>query len=208
MHAEPILVRTLRAATAAFITILVLAGAAEAQTRTDPAQPSPTAPQALDAEAEAFNLTPFVGFGFAGNLENTPGSFGVALGYGLSPRVGIEGDLYFAPGGEQGVVTPFDTSVWSLSANVLYHFLGNEDFTPYAATGLGFLSGDADAENLTPLVTDDTSTVLAWNFGGGIKTAMNDRWGVRGDLRYFNGDDFAPDHWRLYAGVVLRRIGR
>ena len=70
------------------------------------------------------------------------------------------------------------------------------------------LSGDADIEEISPLVTDDTSTVLSWNFGGGLKTAMNERWGLRTDLRYFNGDDFAPDHWRLYAGVILRRIGQ
>jgi hypothetical protein len=28
------------------------------------------------------------------------------------------------------------------------------------------------------------------------------------DLRFFNGDDFAPDHWRLYGGVVIRQFGR
>ena len=43
-----------------------------------------------------------------------------------------------------------------------------------------------------------TSTIDA------VKTAMSERWGLRADLRFFNGDDFAPDHWRLYGGVVIR----
>lgn len=192
---------------AALALFSALAGFASAQT-TSGTQPAPAGPAPLPVEPEAFTLTPFLGFGFSGNLENTPATFGVALGYGLTPNVAVEADLSFAPGGEQGVITEFDTSVWSLSGNVLYHFTPDLDFTPYVAAGLGILSGDADVEDLTPLVTDDTSTVFAWNFGGGLKTAMSERWGLRADLRYFNGDDFAPDHWRLFGGVVIRRIGQ
>lgn len=182
---------------------LGLSGSAAAQV-----QPSPAAPEPMAPEPESWDLTPFVGFGFAGNLENTPAAFGVALSYGLTGRVAVEGDLSFAPKGEQGVITQFDTSLWSLTANVLYHF--NEpdrDFTPYVAGGLGLLHGNADVEDITPIVEDDTSNVFSWNLGGGVKAAMNERWGLRGDLRFFNGDDFAPDHWRLYGGVIIRGIG-
>ena len=188
-------------------TLFALATTATAQIP-QAVQPSPTAPDAVVVEPEAFNLTPYVGLGFAGDLENAPGTFGAALAYGLSARWGVEADLFFAPGGEQGVITPFDTSIWGLSGSLLYHFLReSEDFTPYAAIGLGILTGNSSADDILPLV-DDNSTVPAWNFGAGIKTAMNERWGLRGDFRYFNGDDFAPDHWRLYGGVILRRIGR
>lgn len=189
---------------------LVLAFGTNSYAQDPPAvQPSPTAPDRLPPEPEAFSLTPFIGLGFSGNLENAPAAFGVALGYGLAPRLTVEGDLSFAPGGEQGVITQFDTRVWSLSGNVLYHFVPEaQDFTPYVAGGLGLLSGNADIEAVTPVVDDDTSTVLAWNFGGGVKTAMNENWGLRADLRFFNGDDFAPDHWRLYGGVIFRRLGQ
>ena len=47
------------------------------------------------------------------------------------------------------------------------------------------------------LIADDTSTQFAWNWGGGIKSAISHRFGVRAGLRYVNGDDLAPDHWRL-----------
>jgi opacity protein-like surface antigen len=198
-------IHTLTLATLALA--LALAGTASAQT-TEPSRATPGAPDPLPPEAEGFSLTPFIGLGFSGDLENAPASFGVALGWALSPRLSLEGDLSFAPGGEQGLITEFDTSLWSLSGNVLYHFLPPErEFTPYVAGGLGILSGDADVEDVTDVVDDDTSTVFAWNFGGGVKTAMSERWGLRADVRFFNGDDFAPDHWRVYAGAIIRRIG-
>ena len=190
--------------------VIALSGDTTAQTTTSPSpvQPSPDAPQPLPPEPEAFNFTPFLGFGMAGDFENTPASFGAALGYGLNSRWGIEGDLSFAPGGEQGDLLEFDTSIWTLSGNVLYHFRA-ENFTPYVTFGMGLIGANADVEGIAPgLVDDDTVTEFAWNWGGGIKTAMNRNWGLRGDLRYFNGDDLAPDFWRLSGGVVFRRIGR
>lgn len=158
----------------------------------------------LPPEPEGVTLTPFVDLGFAGDYENTPGGFGVALGYGVNNRVSFEGDLSFTPDGEQGILTEFDSTVWSLSGNVLYHFLAR-DVRPYVALGLGVLGADTEAED-TGLIADDTSYDMAWNWGGGIKTALSERFGVRGDLRYFNADDLAPDHWRLFGGVVLRRL--
>ena len=197
----------MRAFITAAIAALLLTGTGYAQTQQPPAQPDPQPNfQAMPPEAEGFTLTPFLGFGFAGDLENTPASFGAALGYGMASRWGVEGELYFAPGGEQGELVEFDSSVWSLSANVLYHFVA-EDFTPYVTAGFGLLGADTDAEG-TGLINDDTSTEFAWNWGGGLKSAISDRFGLRADLRYFNGDDLAPDHWRLYAGFVVRRIGQ
>jgi opacity protein-like surface antigen len=97
--------------------------------------------------------------------------------------------------------------VWSVSANLLYNFTGQTGFTPYVAGGIGVLGADADAEDLG-LAEDNTSTEFAWNWGGGAKTALSDRWGLRADLRFFNGDELVPDHWRLFGGVTIRNIGR
>lgn len=188
-------------------TVMLVAPLASAQPVAG-AQPSPTNPQALDAEPESFNLTGFVGAAFGGGFDGTSSAFGGALGYGWSPRVALEGEFYVAPSGGQGLIDEYDLNLTAFSANVLYHFLNESNtFTPYAATGLGVLSGDSNIEEVTGLDIDDTSTVLTWNFGGGVKTAMDRRWGLRADLRYFTGKDFAPDHWRLYGGIIIRRIG-
>jgi opacity protein-like surface antigen len=164
------------------------------------------APAPLPPEPDNFTLTPFIGVGFGGDLESAPATLGVAVAYGLTPRWAVEGDLHFEPDAEQGELFEFDTSLWALSANLLYHFTG-ERVTPYVAAGLGFATVDANLED-TGLLADDTSTELVWNWGGGIKTALSERFGIRADMRYFTGDDLVPDLWRIYGGVVIRRIGQ
>lgn len=195
--------RTHVIASAALLALLLWSGSAAAQE--SPVQPAPTAPEPLPPEPESFNLTPFLGFGVGGDFENTPATFGAALGYGINERWSVEGELAFTPGGEQGTLIEFDTSVWTLSANALYHFT-TENLSPYLTAGIGVLGADADLEG-TGIIDDDTTTDFAWNWGGGIKTAMNQNWGLRADLRFFNGEDLAPDHWRLYGGVIFRRLG-
>jgi opacity protein-like surface antigen len=198
------------------VTVLAcaLAPAASAQDTTTTTPPTQTAQttqgttfSAMPDEPEGFTLTPFVGLGFAGDFENSPTAFGFVGGYGITERVSVEGDLYFAPDGEQGEPVEFSTSIWSVSGNVLYNFAGQTGFTPYVVGGLGMLSANAEAEDLG-LAEDDTSTEFAWNWGAGVKSALSDRFGLRADLRFFNGDELVPDHWRLFGGVTIRNIGR
>jgi opacity protein-like surface antigen len=173
--------------------------------QTTSGQTSPTV-SPLPPEAEGLSFTPYVELGFAGDYDNTPAGFGAALGYGMNNRLAVEADFSFTPGGEQDLFGEFDSTVWSLSGNVLYHFT-NDDVTPYVALGLVALGANVDDED-TGLFADDSSTAFAWNWGGGIKTALSERFGFRGDLRYFNGDELAPDHWRIYGGVIFRGLGR
>ncbi len=177
-----------------------------------PAQPQPPAQQQptfdpLPPEPEGFTLTPFIGASFSGDLASAPAAFGLAVGYGWSDRISFEGELGLAPSGSMGTLVEFDTSVWTLSANVLYHFV-QPSFTPYVTFGIGVVGSSPDIPtDLFPDVDDRTNT-FAWNVGAGLKTAINDRFGLRADLRHFNASDLAPDHWRLYGGVVIRRLGQ
>ena len=50
------------------------------------------------------------------------------------------------------------------------------------------MATDAEADDVAP-TEDDTSMEFAWNWGGGLKTALADRIGLRADLRYLNGDE-------------------
>jgi hypothetical protein len=45
-----------------------------------------------------------------------------------------------------------------------------------------------------------SSTEIAYNFGGGVKYPLNDRFILRADLRRFQSTDLSPDFWRLYGG--------
>lgn len=183
---------------------LVLACAFTTVVSTAPVFAQQTAP--LPPEPEGVTLTPFIGAGFGGDLESAPFTFGAAIGYGLTERWAIEGDLYFQPDATEGQLVEFDTALWGLSANVLYHFTADR-FTPYVAGGVGFANADTDLED-GGLVTDDTSSKFVWDWGGGVKAALTDRFGLRADLRYFTGDELVPDQWRIYGGVVIRRLGQ
>ena len=137
----------IRTITIACAVALVLTGSAWAQTTPAPVQPSPAAPEPLTPEPEAFTFTPFIGIGTSGDYENTPTALGAALGYGIDTRWAVEGEFSFLPNGEQGDILEFETSVYTLSGNVLYHFL-QEDFTPYATFGFGFFDRGEQAEEL------------------------------------------------------------
>jgi opacity protein-like surface antigen len=158
----------------------------------------------LPPEREGLTLTPFLASSFGGDLRSSPATVGAALGYGANERISLEAEFGVAPSARQGQVIEVDSSVWTLSGNVLYHF-ARANVTPYVVAGLGLVSANPDV----PLGIDvQDTTSFAWNFGGGVKSALSERFGLRADLRYMNANDAAPDHWRLYGGLVIRRIGQ
>jgi opacity protein-like surface antigen len=180
---------------------VVLAVPAMAQTPTAPATTG-DAPLAV----QHWTVTPFVGAGFSGDLENSPLNVGAAIGYNITNRVTIEGQFAYM-GAEQGDLFQFDSNVYTLDANVLYHFteqFAERQWAPYLAIGLGMVRATADLDEVDPVLVDlidESNTNLALNFGGGIKTALSDRVQLRGDLRYYTGDDLAPSFWRATAGL-------
>ena len=160
-----------------------------------------------DARAQAaaddgFNVSPFVGIVFGGNLENAPATVGVALGYG-GQGLGVEGELaYFKA--EQGVLTQFDTSVWLNAINVLWEFAPRGNAIPYALGGIAWQHTDTDLEGIPGFETVEDDTSASFAFGAGLKAMLTERAGIRLDLRYVNGRDLAPDFWHLYSGVTWR----
>lgn len=187
-------VRPLLLATAVLCAALLGAPAAMAQT--------PTTPAGAPLEVDRWTVTPFLGAGFSGDLENSPLNLGAALAYNWNSRIALEGQFAFMSA-QQGQLFEFDTNVWTLDANVLYHFT-EERWIPYVALGLGMMRATADIGDV-PVVgdLDDSSTDLALNFGGGVKTQIADRVKLRGDLRYYNGGDLAPDFWRITGGLTF-----
>ena len=163
------------------------------------------------AEPKTVTVTPFVGvtFGLSDDLADRLGIdfgsslvLGGAIAYDLTSNVGFEFELgrVFDVSGDNEFV---DTSVTTISGNFVYHF-DVKRVTPYATVGLGweYVSVDLDDVNDDP---DDaeTDTEIAWNFGGGVKVPLTSRVLLRGDLRRFQGNDLAPDHWRVYGGVTF-----
>jgi opacity protein-like surface antigen len=197
-HLEPRTRQYLGVVITALVLGLNLTSSAYAQTR----QPRPASPPQTTTlvPPSHWTVTPFVGFGFSGDLDSATGALGAAGGYVWSDRVSLEGEFNFLPSSEAGGLIEVDTRVWSLTGNLLYHFAGRR-MVPYGVIGLGFGHGSADLNNSTVITTDTSSTNFVVNFGGGVEHRIAKRAAVRGDLRYFFGGDLVPDFWRLSAGI-------
>jgi len=150
-----------------------------------------------------FTVTPYIGVGFSGDLDQGSFAIGVAGGYVYNRRLSFEGDWNYLPSFENHGFVELDSSEWSLTGNVLYHFAGRA-FVPYAAFGIGFGHGSIDDESgVVPAGFATSSNEFVWNFGGGVERRFHERMAFRGDLRYFFGGDYVPDFWRLSAGVTF-----
>jgi opacity protein-like surface antigen len=159
-------------------------------------------------EAGHWTVTPYATFPFAGDLEGGAAGLGIAGGYNWSSRIGIEADLEVVPTVTEGVLVTFDASTWNLTGNVLYHFRAQRDrWTPFVVAGLGVGHGSTDVLSNDPILqqfgANDSTTGLVTNLGGGLKYYLNDRFGLRGDLRYYTGHDLIPDHVRLSFGLGI-----
>ncbi len=168
---------------------------------------APARAQSL-AQPNSWTVTPFIGTSadVSGPATDNSLGLGVGVGYDLTPYLAFEGELahLFDVAGNDANL---DWSVTNVSGNVLYHF-NVQHVTPYVTFGLGFEHSNLDYKNPDPAaLTIPSSTEVAYNFGGGVKYRLNDSLIVRGDLRRFQAVDLAPDHWRVYGGVVfdLRR---
>jgi opacity protein-like surface antigen len=156
-----------------------------------------------------WTVTPAFVIGTGGDLDSTGAGFGISVGRGWAPNLGWEATFNTLPSVDQGALLTVNSSMWNLTGNVLYYFIGNRAFTPYVAGGLGFGHGSATIPaNLQGLGLNDSSTNFVVDLGGGLSKSLTDVVSVRGDLRYFIGSDLVADHWRIGLGVGLNVFGR
>jgi opacity protein-like surface antigen len=160
------------------------------------------------AEPRTWTVTPFLGgsMGLGDPANNDSLGIGAAVGYDWTSNLGFEGEFghLFDVAGDTNAL---DWSITNFSANVLYHF-DVKHVTPYATFGIGFERSNLDITDPDILALfPESSTEIAYNFGGGVKYPVSPRLLLRGDIRRFNANDLAPDYWRVYGGVTFR-IGR
>lgn len=155
------------------------------------------------AEPNTLTLTPFLSTAF-GTSQDLGGSLGlgVAVGYDLTRNIGFEGEIghvFDVLGNDANQ----DVSITNYSANGVYHFDVSR-FTPYATFGLGVEHVGRSVKNPDPLaIYAPSGTEVAYNFGGGVKYPVSERFLARADLRRFQSTDLSPDYWRLYGGLTF-----
>jgi len=148
--------------------------------------------------------------------------FGGAIAVNWS-RLGLEGEIYYAPGRSQdltfGSQTVSDTTPGVVldSVTMVVPLMGNKRAAvPYGAAGIGEFTVMRTEDNVTQ---PDTETFTTGFFGGGVKWYRSSRWGVRGDYRFLvvrsklhsPGDFFGEGQrnaHRIYGALVINLIGR
>ena len=165
--------------------------------------PSAVQAQQVAVEPNTVTVTPFlsVSFGTPDDLGSSLG-IGAAVAYDWTRNLGFEFEVarVFDVAGD---TENLDWSLTNFSGNVIYHFDRVPRFTPYATFGLGWERSDLDFDDEAGDVDLDSSSEVAWNIGGGVKYPLTDRIVARADLRRFQVNDEAPDHWRLYGGLTF-----
>lgn len=162
------------------------------------------------SEPGTWTVTPFLSVTFGGDGDTASLGLGGAAGYDLTEVLSLEGELGYVFD-LMGNADAADWSLLSLHVNALYHFPLENGMAPYAAAGIGFGRSaqklDGAAQTALTAGSSATSTEVGFNLGGGLKAPLTDRLAARGDIRYFNYNDDAPDGFRLYGGLTWR-LGR
>src|SRR5262245_31982720 len=177
------------------VIVLALGAPASAQ--------SPSSEARSIAEPNTVTVSPFLtgSFGMSDDLGGTIG-LGVGVGYDFTRNIGVEGEIghgFDVLGNDPN----FDWSVTNYSANGIYHF-DVRHVTPYATFGLGIEHVGRTVRHPEPLILyAPSSTEIAYNFGGGVKYPLTDKFILRADLRRFQAKDLSPNFWRLYGGVTF-----
>jgi opacity protein-like surface antigen len=142
---------------------------------------------AQPASAQVF-VSPIVGYNFGGDsgcptvtgCEDKNLNLGIAIGnygdlFGIEEEFAYAKDFY-------GDVPSYESSVVTLMTN----FLLSPDagrIKPYALVGIGLIKSNVEFGQLNQLTT--SLNTVAWDLGGGITAQLSDRFGLRGDVRFF-----------------------
>ncbi len=191
---------------------------------------------AVPAKASAdWLFTPFAGLNFGGSATFSQfgsdfedefekrGTFGASLAWMGGGALGFEVDFGYSPNffettAGDGDFQFGDSNVTTLMANVVLGApVGGQTgpgIRPYASGGIGLIrSRIDDVDDLF----GDPSNNLGFNVGGGLAGFFSDRFGLRGDVRYFRSlQDEEPDEndfdiglgsfsfWRGSVGLIIR----
>ena len=165
------------------------------------------------ARADGY-VSPFVGANFGGSVgtplrvaarDRNRATFGLALGVMGGGVLGVELDLaytarFYAQEDPTGAGSHLLTLVPTLIVGIPIGGQPGFGIRPYVVAGAGMLRRDVNLGSLTSFTRSD----LAYSLGGGVMGFFTDRFGLRGDVRYYRGfqvDDLGPTHANLTKGT-------
>jgi hypothetical protein len=76
--------------------------------------------------------------------------------------------------------------------------------TPYLAGGVGIEQYGYATSGPASSILKHAATAVTVNAGGGVRVPVDDKWGLRADMRWSNGiGSKAPERLRLYNGITF-----
>jgi opacity protein-like surface antigen len=157
--------------------------------------------------------------GMTVDIESDAGlALGVAVGYGFANNTRIEGEISYQKNDlDKGSVWGFDTALTGDTSslafllNGYYDFKNTSPFTPFITAGIGMAKVEVNDMNVSGYDSygeNDDDTVFAYQFGGGVSYAVNEKVNIDVKYRYFGTSDPEFDSvdaeyssHNLYAGV-------
>jgi opacity protein-like surface antigen len=159
-------------------------------------------------------VTGSVGRTFSGDVEEGHTSYGAAIGFLGEGLFGFEIEGTYTPHFFGPDPTDSTSNVTTLMGNIVLGVpIGNNNSRIYATGGVGLMKFRVpDADEFFDIDRND----FGMNAGAGVMVNLSERFGVRGDVRYFrdirestSGDDFDVDlggfhYWRGAVGITLK----
>jgi opacity protein-like surface antigen len=134
--------------------------------------------------------TPYLGVNFAGDVEKRKGGPGGSIGY-FADLLGFEFDFqlfkHFFKDADVADLVPngvdLDTDATSFMGNVVtpIRIPGATNVRPYGTAGIGVIRAVFDTSYD---LADTDQNDLGFNVGGGSLFSLNERVGLRGEVRY------------------------
>jgi opacity protein-like surface antigen len=135
-------------------------------------------------------ITPYVLLG-----ASAASGIGTAVRWPIGARLGVELETEL----KHAEVTAVNVAL-----SLVYDLPAVGRVTPYVAGGVGLERFGKVFFGLNGERFPSSATGLAYNAGGGVRVPVNDRWGVRSDVRLLHRTGREPyDHWRIYNGATL-----
>ena len=134
-------------------------------------------------------VTPFVSLGFSATS-----GIGAAVRWPLCANLSLEWEV------SQRYA---ELNALGSSVSLLFDLPKIGAATPYLAGGVGVEQYGYATSGPAASILTHAGTTLTVNAGGGVRVPVDDKWGLRADMRWSNGIGQAPERLRLYNGITF-----
>jgi hypothetical protein len=153
--------------------------------------------QAAAQQAGRIEIAPFVSTGWGSGAGT-----GAAVRWPIAGKFSLMGDVEFRH--FDGNLLTFETDGLYATLNLVFDLPSAGRFTPYVLGGGGLEHYRLRLDSAPDESFPRTGRSFVTNAGGGVRMAINPRWGIRGEVRWTDGwAEGAPQNLHIYYGATV-----